>query len=223
MNSPAKYLSAEARRAATVEAVIQLAAQTPPSEITTTAIAQHMGVTQGALFKHFPTKEAILEAVMVWVAEHLLSRVDEAAHAAQAHGGALAALEAIFLAHVDFVVEHPGVPRMLFGELQRSEMTAPKRVVQTLLGHYGARLQQWLAQGQAQGQDTMFGVAPTYAEINWKGLDFTAQQFATVTSIDKAAWVEEFKLHTEHFDKLAYHLPQALLDTKAALEKRLAA
>lgn len=152
MNSPAKYLSAEARRAATVEAVIQLAAQTPPSEITTTAIAQHMGVTQGALFKHFPTKEAILEAVMVWVAEHLLSRVDEAAHAAQAHGGALAALEAIFLAHVDFVVEHPGVPRMLFGELQRSEMTAPKRVVQTLLGHYGARLQQWLAQGQAQGQ-----------------------------------------------------------------------
>lgn len=152
MNSPAKYLSAEARRAATVEAVIQLAAQTPPSEITTTAIAKHMGVTQGALFKHFPTKEAILEAVMVWVAEHLLSRVDEAAHAAQAHGGALAALEAIFLAHVDFVVEHPGVPRMLFGELQRSEMTAPKRVVQTLLGHYGARLQQWLAQGQAQGQ-----------------------------------------------------------------------
>lgn len=152
MNSPAKYLSAEARRAATVEAVIQLAAQTPPSEITTTAIAQHMGVTQGALFKHFPTKEAILEAVMVWVAEHLLSRVDEAAHAAQAHGGALAALEAIFLAHVDFVVEHPGVPRMLFGELQRSEMTAPKRVVQTLLGHYGARLQQWLAEGQAQGQ-----------------------------------------------------------------------
>ena len=152
MNSPAKYLSAEARRAATVEAVIQLAAQTPPSEITTTAIAQHMGVTQGALFKHFPTKEAILEAVMVWVAEHLLRRVDEAAHAAQAHGGALAALEAIFLAHVDFVVEHPGVPRMLFGELQRSEMTAPKRVVQTLLGHYGARLQQWLAQGQAQGQ-----------------------------------------------------------------------
>ena len=152
MNSPAKYLSAEARRAATVEAVIQLAAQTPPSEITTTAIAQHMGVTQGALFKHFPTKEAILEAVMVWVAEHLLSRVDEAAHAAQAHDGAIAALEAICRAHVDLVGEHPGAPRMLFGELQRSEMTAPKRVVQTLLGHYGARLQQWLAQGQAQGQ-----------------------------------------------------------------------
>ena len=44
-----------------------------------------------------------------------------------------------------------------------------------------------------------------------------------MTSIDKAAWAEELKLHTEHFDKLAYHLPQELLATKAALEKRLAA
>ncbi len=88
------------------------------------------------------------------------------------------------------------------------------------------RVLKWMIdriEGQAQGQDTMFGVAPAYAEINWKGLDFTAQQFATVTSIDKSAWTDEFKLHTEHFDKLAYHLPQALLDTKAALEKRLAA
>ena len=51
----------------------------------------------------------------------------------------------------------------------------------------------------------------------------SAQQFAAVTSIDKAAWAEEFKLHTAHFEQLAYHLPQALLDTKAQLEKRLAA
>ena len=44
-----------------------------------------------------------------------------------------------------------------------------------------------------------------------------------VTSIDNAAWTEEFKLHDAHFDQLAYHLPQALLETKARLEKRLAA
>ena len=88
------------------------------------------------------------------------------------------------------------------------------------------RVLKWMIdriEGQAQGQDTMFGVAPTYGEINWNGLPFTAEQFTTVTSIDKAAWVEEFKLHTEHFDKLAYHLPQELLATQAALQQRLAA
>ena len=88
------------------------------------------------------------------------------------------------------------------------------------------RVLKWMIdrlEGQAQGEQTAFGIAPQYAEINWSGLDFTAEQFASVTSIDKAAWAEEMQLHTEHFDKLAHKLPQELLATKTALEKRLAA
>lgn len=138
MNLHPKYLPADERRAVTVEAVVQLAASQNPSEISTTAIARHMGVTQGALFKHFPNKDAILEAVMAWVADHLLARVDKAAQAAASPG---AAIEAMFLAHVAFVCDHPGVPRMLFGELQRARPTAPKRMAQTLLRHYRERLQ----------------------------------------------------------------------------------
>ena len=36
-------------------------------------------------------------------------------------------------------------------------------------------------------------------------------------------WVYELKLHDAHFDQLAYHLPNELLETRAAIEKRLAA
>ncbi len=88
------------------------------------------------------------------------------------------------------------------------------------------RVLKWIIdrlEGQAQGQETMFGITPTYGELNWTGLNFTADQFKTVTSIDKAAWQQEFQLHTTHFEQLAYKLPKALLDTKAALEQRLAA
>jgi phosphoenolpyruvate carboxykinase (GTP) len=88
------------------------------------------------------------------------------------------------------------------------------------------RVLKWMIdriEGQAQGEQTAFGIAPQYAEINWTGLDFSAEQFASVTSIDKAAWSEEMQLHAEHFDKLAHKLPQELLVTKAELEKRLAA
>jgi len=86
------------------------------------------------------------------------------------------------------------------------------------------RVLKWMLdriEGRAQGQDTAFGVAPAYAEINWSGLDFSAAQFDSVTSIDQAAWADELKLHAEHFDKLAYHLPPELLATKAALQQRL--
>ena len=87
------------------------------------------------------------------------------------------------------------------------------------------RVLKWMIdrlEGQAKGENTLFGTAPTYAEINWTGLDFSADQFKTVTRIDKSAWQDELKLHDAHFDQLAYHLPEALMATKAALEQRLA-
>ncbi len=149
MSGHSKHLPADERRAATVEAVVDLAAEQNPSDITTTAIAQRMGLTQGALFRHFPTKDAILQAVMSWVTERLLARVDKAAEGTTSP---VAALEAVFMTHIDFVSEHPGVPRMLFGELQRPGETLPKRMVQTLIQHYGERLHRLLEAGKAQGE-----------------------------------------------------------------------
>ena len=148
MNSLPKNLPADERRAATVEAVVALAATQNPSDIATTAIAQQMQLTQGALFRHFANKDAILLAVMEWVSAQLLARIDSAAEAA---ASPRAALPAVFGAHVGFVAEHPGVPRIIFSELQRAGETPPKRAVQQLVGSYSARLHRLLAQGQAQG------------------------------------------------------------------------
>jgi phosphoenolpyruvate carboxykinase (GTP) len=76
---------------------------------------------------------------------------------------------------------------------------------------------------QSDGVENAFGTTPRYEDLNWDGITFTPEQFAQIDSVDKAAWVEELKLHAELFEKLAYHLPQELVDTKAALEKRLGA
>jgi len=146
---PPKHLPADERRAVTVEAVVALAATQNPSEITTSAIAQHMHLTQGALFRHFPNKDAILQAVMEWVAAQLLARIDRAAEGV---ASPLGALRAMFMAHVAFVAEHPGAPRIIFGELQRAGETLPKRMVQTLIASYGMRLKRLIEQGQAQGE-----------------------------------------------------------------------
>ncbi len=88
------------------------------------------------------------------------------------------------------------------------------------------RVLKWMIdrlEGRAQGQETIFGITPNYSELNWTGLNFSADQFKTVTSIDKAAWQQELQLHNTHFEQLAYNMPKALLDTKAALAQRLAA
>jgi phosphoenolpyruvate carboxykinase (GTP) len=76
--------------------------------------------------------------------------------------------------------------------------------------------------GSAAGTTNAFGVSPDHADLDWSGLDFSAEQFQSVIGIDRAAWQQEMTLHGELFEQLAYHLPQALRDTKAAIEARLA-
>jgi phosphoenolpyruvate carboxykinase (GTP) len=76
---------------------------------------------------------------------------------------------------------------------------------------------------KTEGVDHITGVSPRYEDLNWTGLNFSAEQFATVTSIDKAAWEAELKLHAELFKQLEHHLPKELPETKAAIEQRLAA
>lgn len=88
------------------------------------------------------------------------------------------------------------------------------------------RVLKWMIdrlEGKAEGTDHLFGVSPRYEELNWTGLQFTADQFKSVTSIDKAAWEAELKLHGELFEQLKHHLPQELAQTKDAIEQRLAA
>jgi AcrR family transcriptional regulator len=149
MDTHPKHLPADERRAVTVEAVVELAGSVNPSEITTAAIAKHMNVTQGALFRHFPSKDAIWRAAMEWMAERLLGRIDRAA---QGIDSPVAALRAMFMSHVEFVIEHPGVPRMMFGELQRAEASPAKDMARTLIRRYGERLRALLERGKAGGE-----------------------------------------------------------------------
>ncbi|CAN7156962.1 phosphoenolpyruvate carboxykinase (GTP) [Variovorax paradoxus] len=88
------------------------------------------------------------------------------------------------------------------------------------------RVLKWMidrVEGTAKGTEHITGVSPRYEDLNWNGLEFSAEQFATVTSMDKAAWQAELKLHAELFQQLAHHLPKELPETKAAIEQRLAA
>jgi AcrR family transcriptional regulator len=148
-SSQPRKLPADERRNVTVEAVVELAATTNPAEITTAAIAKHMHLTQGALFRHFPNKEAIWQAVMAWVAERLMARIEGATEGVSSP---LESLQAMFLAHVSFVAEHPGAPRMLYGELQGAKATPAKRLASQLMKQYGSRVNHLIEAGKAQNE-----------------------------------------------------------------------
>ncbi|MEZ5738940.1 MAG: phosphoenolpyruvate carboxykinase (GTP) [Burkholderiaceae bacterium] len=88
------------------------------------------------------------------------------------------------------------------------------------------RVLKWMIdriEGQAGGEEHVFGLTPRFEDLNWDGLDFSAEKFGQITSIDKAAWKQELALHAELFEKLRDGLPGELQSIREALHKRLAA
>jgi len=149
MQSLVTRLPTEARQAEIVAVALRLAQDRSPASITTNDLAQAMGLSQGALFKHFSTKDAIWLAVMVWVTDHLLRTLHDAA---EQSGSPLDALRCVFDAHVDFVVTHPGVPRVIFHELQQSQDSAVKQQVRGLMQGYRQLLLRLLGDAVRNGE-----------------------------------------------------------------------
>jgi AcrR family transcriptional regulator len=141
-------LPSEERKAEIVTATLLLMATRSPATITTSEIAQAVNVTQGAVFKHFTSKDELWLAVMAWVETRLLGVLAEAEKRAATP---LQALSAIFEAHIGFVASHPGVPRLIFSELQQPGDSAIKQKVRGLLQNYKQMLVRLLRQAAESG------------------------------------------------------------------------
>lgn len=149
MVSSRKHMPGAERKDLTVRAVIDLCAQQDPATVTTASIAERMNLTQGALFRHFRNKEAIWKAVADWVCERLLARMDAAVDPLPAP---LEALERMFMAHIEFIARHPGVPRLMLGQLQHGRATPARRAIDAMLARYRERLVAVLADAAKRGE-----------------------------------------------------------------------
>lgn len=159
-------LPTEERQAEIVAAALKLARDESPVTITTGDIATAIGVSQGAVFKHFPTKDAIWVAAMKWVRKRLLAKLDEAA---RAETSGVLALEAVFRAHVAFVIAHPGAPRIIFHELQQPGDSPVKQEVRALLQDYRQLLLGQFKQGMKSGE-LPTGIDPEAAATLFVGI-----------------------------------------------------
>ena len=63
--------SAEDRKTEIIAAVLDLADRIGPDRLTTNDVAQEVGVTQAAIFRHFPTKAELWTAVGEAIADRL--------------------------------------------------------------------------------------------------------------------------------------------------------
>lgn len=116
-NLPGKMprrLPREARRNQIVERTLALLADTPIDRITTRQVARELGISQPALFRHFRSRDAIFEAVVL----HARGNLEQlAARVLGRCEPPLESIAALIRELIAFVVEHPGMPRLLFHDV----------------------------------------------------------------------------------------------------------
>lgn len=142
-----------ARRDQIVAAALDLLAATPLERLTTRAIAAAVGVSQPALFRHFRSREAILQAVVELVRAQLEGEVLAllSPPADLPPPSPLAKSAALARTLIGHVVRYPGLPRLLFADLA---LDAPElRVaVRQLVSMQQALVAELVAEAQRQGQ-----------------------------------------------------------------------
>lgn len=146
---PRHRLHTGERQREIVAAVLALARERGPDTITTQAIADRMGLTQGAIFRHFPDKQAIWLAVFAWVREALGAVITQAMDKSRSP---LANIEAAFLGHVAFIAANPGVPRVMFHEMQYPGDSPVRAEVRAMIAAYRKRLASLFADARAAGE-----------------------------------------------------------------------
>ena len=138
---PASRRSTEVRQQEIVLTVLALAQERGVEAITTQAIAEHMGLTQGAVFRHFPNKEAIWAAVLDWLQARLGEVFQPVPGAAP-----LAEVTRIFEAYMALFAAHPSVPRLFFSDTFHHPYPRLHERLQAMVQGCEGQLARWLTE-----------------------------------------------------------------------------
>ena len=137
--------SAELRKAQIVATILDLADRIGPDRVTTGAVAAEIGVTQAAVFRHFPTKAEMWVAVADHVAGLLTAAWAEALEGATSPTERVTALVG---AQLDQITANPALPMLLFSRELNVENAALRDALRDRLVALHGLLMREVAQGQ---------------------------------------------------------------------------
>ncbi|OAN81281.1 TetR family transcriptional regulator [Jannaschia sp. EhC01] len=150
--------STEERKAQIVAEVLRLADEIGPDRLSTTDVARAVGISQPAIFRHFPTKGALWLAVAEDIAARLQAdwaaaeaKVAARGEAGEKGTGPQARLKALIGAQLAAISETPALPSILFSRELQVDNQGLRDVFRGVLGAFQGRLVAAIHDSQAQG------------------------------------------------------------------------
>lgn len=135
-------------------------------ELSVGAVASRLGLVPAALYRHYPGKEAIVDAVLDLVQERLEFLV---AAAQRKDRPPLDCLRALLFSHCAFIGAHPGLMPLVFGEALGHGPAETRQKVTAILESYLAGVAGMIAAGQ-QDHSIRNDVPPRTLAMMFMGL-----------------------------------------------------
>ncbi|MDP1932612.1 MAG: nucleoid occlusion factor SlmA [Gammaproteobacteria bacterium] len=117
----------------------------PGERITTAALAREVGVSEAALYRHFPSKAKMFEGLIVFIEETLFTRISRIL---DDEPSALHRCEKILILLLTFAEKNPGMTRLMTGDALAGETERLRQRISQLFDRLEAQLKQILREAQ---------------------------------------------------------------------------
>jgi AcrR family transcriptional regulator len=125
------------RKAEILSATLDLAFEVGPDQVTTGMIATRLGLTQPAIYKHFPKKEDVWEAVSVRLCTRISDNLRKREQSADAP---LGGLRSLILNHLRLIAEAPALPEIMVSRDRTGALTKARGHLQFAMTEFRGAL-----------------------------------------------------------------------------------
>ena len=141
-------LQTRIRREQIAEAALQLVAGEGVKRLNIAAVARRVGLVPSGIYRHFKSKDAMLDAVLELLDAKLQANVEAAR---KETADPLGRLHDLFLRHIRFIRQGQAVPRIIFSDEALAAHPERKTRVRRIVGDYLAQVERMVREGQEQG------------------------------------------------------------------------
>ncbi len=181
------------RRTQILQALAQMLESSPGARITTAALAKQVGVSEAALYRHFPSKAKMFEGLIEFIEESLFSRINRII---QEESDVVSRIEMMMTLILGFAQQNPGMCRLLTADALSGETERLRVRIAQLFDRIETQLKQVIREADLkQGLRSKMGVAPTadflLAVIEGKVRHYVRSEFKTKPM---EAWKEQWPI-----------------------------
>lgn len=138
----------EERKEEIIKKTLELAADEGVARLTTQAIADRVGIAQSTIFKHFKTRDAILNGAIKWISGQIFQLLQITAGES---ASASVRLHSLISRQLALVGKHRGLPRLLFSDRLHLESPQLKKTVSQVMLGYMDRVSSLIKEGMEEG------------------------------------------------------------------------